>query len=72
VLGGGGVTGIAWQIGLVAGLAQAGVFLRDAECFIGTSAGSVVAAQLAGDAPLQQLLDAQLGPASKSVEQFRP
>lgn len=72
VLGGGGVTGIAWQIGLVAGLAQAGVFLRDADCFIGTSAGSVVAAQLAGDAPLQQLLDAQLGPASKSVEQFRP
>ena len=72
VLGGGGVAGIAWQIGLVAALARAGVMLREATALVGTSAGAVVAAQLASPTPLADLLSAQTDPSADSVEQFRP
>ncbi len=44
VLGGGGITGIAWEVGLLAGLAEAGVDLSGADLVVGTSAGSVVGA----------------------------
>lgn len=47
VLGGGGPVGIAWEAGLLAGLAEAGVDLSDADRIVGTSAGSVVGARLA-------------------------
>ncbi|HEV2364104.1 MAG TPA: patatin-like phospholipase family protein [Caulobacteraceae bacterium] len=47
VLGGGGPVGIAWEAGLIAGLAQEGVDLAAAERIIGTSAGSFVGARLA-------------------------
>jgi NTE family protein len=46
VLGGGGITGIGWEIGFLAGLAEAGVDLADADVVIGTSAGSIVGAHL--------------------------
>jgi NTE family protein len=42
VLGGGGITGIAWHLGVLCGLQRAGVPLGDADTVIGTSAGSVV------------------------------
>ncbi|MFC8360742.1 patatin-like phospholipase family protein [Streptomyces griseorubiginosus] len=42
VLGGGGVTGIGWEVGLLAGLLDEGVDLRAADTVIGTSAGSFV------------------------------
>lgn len=41
VLGGGGVAGIAWETGLLVGLAEAGVDLAVADVVVGTSAGSV-------------------------------
>jgi ABC-type sugar transport system substrate-binding protein len=47
VLGGGGPVGIAWECGLLAGLAQAGVDLGTADFILGTSAGSFVGARLA-------------------------
>jgi NTE family protein len=47
VLGGGGPVGIAWESGLLAGFAEAGVNLADADFILGTSAGSFVGAQLA-------------------------
>jgi NTE family protein len=47
VFGAGGVTGIAWEIGVVAGLRRAGVDLSDADLVVGTSAGAVVGALLA-------------------------
>lgn len=62
VLGGGGATGVAWEIGILAGLADAGVDVTDAETLVGTSAGSVVAAGLATGQPLEQLFDEQVGP----------
>ncbi|HUC57213.1 MAG TPA: patatin-like phospholipase family protein [Streptosporangiaceae bacterium] len=43
VLGGGGITGVAWEIGMLAGLAcEHGLDLSDADLVVGTSAGSVV------------------------------
>jgi NTE family protein len=47
VLGGGGTLGIQWLRGVCAGLEEAGIDLRGCEYFVGTSAGSVVAANLA-------------------------
>ncbi len=46
VLAGGGAAGNAWEIGLVAGLLEAGIDLTDADLVAGTSAGSTVAAQI--------------------------
>jgi len=46
VLAGAGAAGNAWQLGLIAGLCEAGVDLTEAELIIGTSAGSTVAAQI--------------------------
>jgi len=47
VLSGGGPVGIAWEAGLLAGLAEGGVDLATADYILGTSAGSFVGSQLA-------------------------
>ena len=62
VLGGGGITGIAWELGILHGLAEAGVDLADADTLVGTSAGSVVGAQLGSDLSLADLYASQLEP----------
>jgi NTE family protein len=72
VLGAGGVTGIAWATGLVAGLARVGIDLSQVDKVIGTSAGSVVGAQLACGVKPESLLAAQLNPAADTKEQSRP
>ena len=51
VLGGGGSTGNAWLLGVIAGLSDAGLDVTNADLVVGTSAGSTAAAQLAGAAP---------------------
>ena len=52
VLGSGGPLGFVWETGLLAGLAETGVDLSDADLIIGTSAGAIVGAQIAmGRAP---------------------
>lgn len=48
VLGGGGPVGIAWEVGVAAGLEAEGVDVTKADFIVGTSAGSVVGSQLAG------------------------
>jgi NTE family protein len=68
VLGGGGVAGIAWEIGILAGLADQGVDLTGADLIIGTSAGSTVAAQITGSASLDDLFARQLVAAEHSGE----
>ena len=66
VLGGGGVTGVAWEIGVLAGLADAGVDLSAADLVVGTSAGSVVAAQFANGLPIEDMYARQLaGPGAE-------
>lgn len=62
VLGGGGITGIAWEWGILAGLAAAGVDLAQADLVVGTSAGSVVGAQLANGLDVRARYEAQLVP----------
>jgi NTE family protein len=62
VLGGGGVTGAAWEIGLLAGLAAEGVDLTGADLVVGTSAGAIVGAQVTSGASLAGLYQAQLAP----------
>ncbi|HEY3775407.1 MAG TPA: patatin-like phospholipase family protein [Solirubrobacteraceae bacterium] len=52
VLGGGGVLGEAWIMGVLAGVEDgAGIDLRDCEAFVGTSAGAIVCAHLAAGNP---------------------
>jgi NTE family protein len=53
VLGGGGVLGEMWMMGVLAGIEDAtGFDLRECEHFVGTSAGSIVSAHLAaGESP---------------------
>ncbi|HYJ27148.1 MAG TPA: patatin-like phospholipase family protein [Nocardioides sp.] len=67
VLGGGGITGIAWELGILAGLAEAGVDLTDADVVVGTSAGSVVGAQMTSGIPLADLYATQLEPADAEL-----
>jgi NTE family protein len=59
VLSGGGSVGIAWEIGVTAGLARGGLDVRDADFIVGTSAGSAVGAQLALGRDLEELVSRQ-------------
>lgn len=67
VLAGGGITGIGWELGILTGLADAGLDLSDADVVIGTSAGSVVGAQLTSGVPLQDLYAEQLRDAGAEI-----
>jgi NTE family protein len=67
VLGGGGVTGIAWELGILRGLADTGVDLTTADLVVGTSAGSVVGAQVTSGQRLEALYDGQLRPADHEI-----
>ncbi|HEU5456467.1 MAG TPA: patatin-like phospholipase family protein [Nocardioides sp.] len=67
VLGGGGVTGIAWELGILKGLADAGVDITDADTVIGTSAGSVVGAQVTGTRSLDEVYATQLAPPDHEI-----
>jgi NTE family protein len=67
VLGGGGVTGIAWELGLIAGLAAEGVDLTAADMIIGTSAGSVVGADIASSQDPEELYLRQLEPPAGEI-----
>ncbi len=55
VLGGGGSSGNAWVIGVVAGLCDAGLDVTAADLIIGTSSGSTAAAQISGETPTDLL-----------------
>src|SRR5689334_19544914 len=62
VLGGGGITGIAWELGILAGLASENLDVTQADLIIGTSAGSSVGAQISSGMPIADLWAAQLAP----------
>ncbi|SMD17673.1 patatin-like phospholipase family protein [Kibdelosporangium aridum] len=68
VLGGGGVAGIAWMTGVLAGLAEAGMDVTGADLVVGTSAGSTVAAQLGSGLSLDELYARQVDPALQNKE----
>jgi NTE family protein len=62
VLHGGGSAGNAWEIGVIAGLLEAGLDVTEADLIIGTSAGATAAAQITS-APPAELLAAILAAA---------
>lgn len=57
VLGGGGIAGVAWEIGVLAGLRRGGVDVTGADLVVGTSAGSIVAALVTGGVDLDEAFD---------------
>ncbi|NYH41080.1 NTE family protein [Micromonospora jinlongensis] len=67
VLGGGGVTGVAWELGLLAGLVERGVPVTEADLVVGTSAGSVVGALVCSGLSVQRFYEEQLAPPSSEV-----
>jgi NTE family protein len=72
VLAGGGLAGIAWETGILRGIADespaAARLLLDSEVLVGTSAGSSVAAQLGSGYPLEVLFDRQIAEASAELD----
>ena len=69
MLGGGGVTGIGWTIGLLAGLAERGVVLAGGDLVVGTSAGSVAGVHVAAGVDLAESYERQLEP---PTDELRP
>lgn len=68
VLGGGGVTGIAWEVGVLAGLGSQGIDWSRATSVIGTSAGAFVGTAVAAGYDLERLFAAQLVPDENEVD----
>ena len=72
VLAGGGIAGIAWETGVLRGIADespaTGRLLLDSEVLVGTSAGSAVAAQIGGGCPLEVLFDRQVAESSAEID----
>ncbi len=62
VLGAGGYAAMAWEVGFLTGMADAGSDPRDADVFVGTSAGAIVAAQITSGGSLDGLFRRQLAP----------
>jgi NTE family protein len=72
VLAGGGVAGIAWELGILRGIqdidSDVGSSLAAADVIVGTSAGSAVAAQITSGTALEDLYAAQLAETSTEIE----
>jgi NTE family protein len=69
VLAGGGVAGIAWELGFLSALHDAGAdVVTSADLVLGTSAGAAVGAQVTAGVPLEQLEALQLAPVTQSKE----
>jgi NTE family protein len=62
VLGGGGITGVAWELGMLCGLRDHGLDLAAADLIVGTSAGAIVGTQLATGVDPEERYAAQLRP----------
>jgi NTE family protein len=67
VLGGGGVTGVAWELGILSGLCEAGLDVTGGDLLVGTSAGSVVAAQVTTGESVDELYQRQLEGPGKEI-----
>lgn len=72
VIGCGGVLGIAWSIGLIAGLTREGADVQSVGLWVGASAGSVVAAKLACGFAIDELLEEQTNGTAAANEMLRP
>jgi NTE family protein len=72
VLGGGGPVGIAWESGLLNGLADGGVDVSTADFTMGTSAGSFVGARLAMGVDPRTFAEPFINPAVGETRDDRP
>lgn len=72
VLAGGGIAGIAWETGVLRGIADespaAARVLVESDVLVGTSAGSAVAAQLGSGHTLDELFDRQVAETSAEID----
>jgi NTE family protein len=72
VLAGGGLAGIAWETGILRGIADvapaAAEALIESDVLLGTSAGSTVAAQISSGVGLDELFDRQTSPTSAEID----
>jgi NTE family protein len=72
VLAGGGLAGIAWETGILCGIADAAPkaarALLTSDVLVGTSAGSTVAAQLGSGASLDELFARQVDESSHEID----
>jgi NTE family protein len=72
VLGGGGVAGIAWETGILRGIADespaAARALLDSDVLVGTSAGSAVVAQIGSGLSLPDLFARQVAETSAEID----
>src|ERR1700750_425049 len=72
VLAGGGLAGIAWQTGILRGIADeapaAAEALLGADVLLGTSAGSTVAAQISSGAGIDELYARQVAETSHEID----
>ncbi|CAJ1494843.1 patatin-like phospholipase family protein [[Mycobacterium] kokjensenii] len=72
VLGGGGVAGIAWETGVLCGIADESPAtakeLLNSAVLVGTSAGSAVAAQLGSGLELEELFARQLSETTSEID----
>jgi NTE family protein len=72
VLGGGGAAGNAWEIGVIAGLAEAGLDMTEAaDLVIGTSSGATAAAQVRSGIAVAELFASVLSAPVQLVGQNR-
>ncbi|WP_406814395.1 patatin-like phospholipase family protein [Mycobacterium sp. M23085] len=72
VLAGGGIAGIAWETGVLRGIADESPavarLLAESDVLVGTSAGSAVAAQLGSGHSLDELFDRQVAESSAEID----
>ncbi|MGA5542583.1 patatin-like phospholipase family protein [Mycobacterium sp. NPDC051198] len=72
VLAGGGIAGIAWETGILQGIADESPETADAllaaDVLVGTSAGSTVSAQIGSGLPLEALFERQVGAESAELD----
>jgi len=72
VLAGGGLAGIAWETGVLSGIADespvAARLLLDSDVLVGTSAGSAVAAQISSGCTLEELFNRQVAETSAEID----
>ena len=68
VLAGGGYAASAWELGLITGMAEAGLDVRNADFFVGTSSGSRVALHLASGDAHEHAFQARIQPGPPSSQ----
>jgi NTE family protein len=72
VLGAGGHAATAWELGVITGMADAGVDVRNADVIVGTSAGARVGVQITSDLTVEELFQRQVDPHLQTKESAPP